>query len=162
MFPEIPTVLRVSSGNPEWRLIIPWRLGILMGCRNVGYSRVARSFRIMKFSCVIQGIQLVLQVLNLSHKLIYDRRILSLWRRALINLHLSGSICFFATDSSQFLHLLAIFCAIFLKNSISHISNSKWPALVPLSLISELVRLMVLRSMGVCSGQGIGAVSGYT
>ena len=50
-FPELPMVLRVSSGNPESRLSIPTqnRQGL---AGTVGRSRAARCHRIVNFSCI--------------------------------------------------------------------------------------------------------------
>ena len=55
-----------SSGNLEWRPSTPLGLGIFKGW--LGCSRAARCVRIVKISCVVQGIQLVLQILNLSQE----------------------------------------------------------------------------------------------
>ena len=100
-FPEVPLEFRVSSGNPESRLSIP------SGTRNtqrlagnVGCSRTARCFRIVKISCVGQGIHLVLQILHLSQELTHRRTILFLLHREFIDFQVSGSICFFAADPS--------------------------------------------------------------
>ena len=69
--------------------------------RNVRRSRAARCLKIEKFSRVGQGINSPCSVnLNLSQELTHSSRIPLLLQRQFINSQLSGSICFFATDSS--------------------------------------------------------------
>ena len=69
---------RVSSGNPESRLRIPSGTRNIPGSTgNVGRSKAARCLRIVKISCVGQGIHLVLQILNLSQELPPSGRISS-------------------------------------------------------------------------------------
>ena len=58
---------------------------------SVVYSRSARSFKIIRFSCIGQGIRLVLHVLNLSQELVHCRFTFFL-RRKLINSQLSSSM----------------------------------------------------------------------
>ena len=60
-------------GNPESRLA---HLQNSEFTRIDKHSRAARCFRIIEFSCVFQGVYLVLQVLNLSQQLIHGGRIL--------------------------------------------------------------------------------------
>ena len=73
-FPVVPNEFRLSSGQQESRLI--------------------------KFSCVTQGIHLVLQIVNVSQKLIHSRRILFLLHREPIEFQLSGFIRFLTANSS--------------------------------------------------------------
>ena len=81
-------------------------VGILTGSEE--YSRGARSFKIIRFSCISQGIRLVLHVMNLSQELVHCRFTFFL-RRKLINSQLSSSLNSQQTlrnssTSWQFLH----------------------------------------------------------
>ena len=115
---------------------------------NGGYCRAARSFKIIKFSCTIQGIHLVLQVLNLSQKLIHGRRILSVaWR-----VHQFSSVWPHPLPHSKFF-VIHQFLGNLLRDLLGthfilHILFSKLSALFPLSLVSQLVHLMELHSLG--------------
>ena len=132
--------------------IIPRGLGILMGWLGTwGYSRAARSFRIIKFSCVAQGILLVRQALNLSQEAIHGRRILPLLHGEFIDFQLSSSI-------RKFFGILQL-----LGNLLRDLPDKvcfAYPILqiasfFPLSLISQLVRLIKLHSLGFKLSAGL-------
>ena len=137
-FPEVPTIIpcivrqsRIAAKHGrETR-----NTGRLTG--TVGRCRAARCSRIVKFSCVGQGIHFVLKILNLSQHLTHCRRIF-------VNSCLSRSICFFATNASQFFNFLAIFCLFFSEESTSQFQFSRQAYFLSLSLISPLVRLLYL------------------
>ena len=94
-FPEVPIEFHVPGGKEESRLFIPGGTRNTHGLiGNVGYSRAARSSKIIKFSCVVPGIHLVLQVLNLSQKPIHGRKIRSLFHGEFIDFQMSGFIRF--------------------------------------------------------------------
>ena len=81
-FPEVPIVVRVSSGQS--RIAVERTSGArnipgLVG--NVGCSRAARCLRIVQISCVGQRVHLVLQILTLSQKLTHNRRMPLLLQR---------------------------------------------------------------------------------
>ena len=59
----------------------------------------------------------------------------------------SLALCFFATDSSQFLNVLAINCATFLDESVSHFQCSTNMNLFSLSLICPSIILIQLESL---------------
>ena len=67
---------------------------------NVGYSRAARSFRIMEFLCISQGIRLVLHFLYLNHKLLHRRLTFFLLRRKILTPQLSSSFSLCTANSS--------------------------------------------------------------
>ena len=64
------------------------------------------------------------KILNLSQEVTHSSRIPLLFHGQFIYSQVSGSICFFATDSSSFLNLLSISCASFLEESIPHFQFS--------------------------------------
>ena len=97
-FPEEPNEFRASCGNPESQLTIPRGLGIFKCWLGTwGYSGPARCFRIIKFYYISQKIHLILQVLNLNQKGIYNKKFS---HGEFINFQLSNSISFCTATSS--------------------------------------------------------------
>ena len=124
-FPEVPIEFRVSSGNPASRLGIPLGIRNLQGSAgNVGCSRAARCLRIVKISCIAQGIHLVLQILKLSQEVTPKRRIPPVARMIR---HFSGVWLYLFLRNRSFVipvNVLAISCATFLEESVSHFQFS--------------------------------------
>ena len=126
-FPEVPTIFRVSCGNPaSQRRHGPLGLGMLRGLTgNVGRSRAAPCFKIVYFSRIWHGLfTLFCKSWIWVSNWLTVVRIPLLMRRQSINSCLSCSICFFATNSSQLFNFLAICCLIFSEGSISHLQFS--------------------------------------
>ena len=91
------------------------------------------SFRIMKFSCITQGVRFVLQFL--SRRLIHCGFNFFLLRGKFLLLLICLSFC----TGKQFFNFFTISCTTLLKSSVCHLA---WPVLYLSSLISQLIRLL--------------------
>ena len=114
-FPEVPTIFRVSSGNPESRLRISLGLGFIEG--SLGTWNTPELL-------AVSGSQNSLHQTRNSQKLARGGRIPLLLHRQFINSCLSGSICFLRNKFFSILHFLAISGAIFPEECISHFQFS--------------------------------------
>ena len=119
--------------------MVGWERGMIHSC-SLSQDRKNSLASAEEFS-------LFCKILNLSQEVTHRSRIPLLLHGQFINSQVSGSICFFATDSSSFLNLLSISCASFLEESIPHVQFLTEITIFSLSLICPLIRLIQLQSL---------------